>query len=95
MDSVGITRLDVRALVGALASERSAVIPVAELYRWYQEQMDDQERIPVSQKAFGQALDRCGQRSMVRRINGQPVRCRVLHKRYLPPEEEDYQPRPA
>lgn len=81
-----------RAVIRAVAPERSAIVPVAELYRLYCGQMDAQDREPVSQKAFGQALAQCGQRLIVRRIDGRNVRCRVMHQRFMAPEEFDTEP---
>jgi hypothetical protein len=90
-----VTRPDVRALVRAVAPVSSAIVPVAELYQRYAAMMDEQDRVPVSQKAFGQALDRCGQRSISRRVDGRNTRCRVIHQRWLPPEEDDHRATPA
>lgn len=88
-----IRRPDVRALIRAVTPTGSSrVVPVAELYRVYSEQMDALDREPVSQKALGQALATCGQRLMVRRIDGHNVRCRVVHEKFMAPETHDFEP---
>jgi len=92
----GIRRPDVRAVIRAVTpSGTSAVVPVAELYRVYCEQMAAQDREPVSAHAFGLAMSRCGQRQVHRGIDGRNVRCRVIHERFMAAEEFDYEPAPA
>lgn len=89
MRDLDIRRPDVRALIRAVGS---GVIPVARLYERYAAQMAEQGREPVSQKALGQALAGCGQRAVVRTIDGKNVRCRIIHERYMAPEEFDTEP---
>lgn len=70
----------------------SRIVPVAELYRRYVALMAEQEREPVSRKAFGLALEHCGQRAVTRWDGSRNVRCRVIHERFMAPEEFDTEP---
>jgi hypothetical protein len=84
-----ITRPDVRALIRAVPAD---IVPVAELYRVYCEQMAAQDREPVSKKALGSALEQCGQRATVRAIEGKVTRCRIIREKFMAAEEHDTEP---
>ena len=81
-----IRRRDVRALIRAVGD---SVRPVSVLYDRYAAQMAAQDRAPVSRKALGTALDRCGQRLWIKRLDGKNVRCRIVRESWMAAEQLD------
>lgn len=78
-----IRHSDVRAL---LLRAGDGTVPSADLYRIYCDQMSDQGRDPVTKKALGVALNDCGQRVKIVRLDGRNVRCRVIREKFMAPE---------
>lgn len=64
-------------------------VSAGDLYAAYLEQMEEQGREPVSRKALGTALERCGQRVTIKVVNRKNIRCRVIRERFMAPEEHD------